>query len=110
MALDAGFAGILGALIGASATLAGNWLTYHLQNRRSSFLAEKRRGLLRRELQNRKYTWRSIERLCAVVGADGSTTSELLLEIGARTSLTDKKIWALESKAPYPDEDALKGL
>ena len=109
MSLDAGWAGVLGALIGGSTTLVGIWLAHHLQNSRANSIADKRRERLLRELNDKKYTWRSIGRLSAVIGADESTTAELLIEIGARASLTSSKVWALESKAPFPDENALKG-
>lgn len=107
--LDAGWAGVLGALIGVLGALATGYLTHTLQNSRASSLAEKRSARLRRELESKQFTWRSIERLSAVIGADESMTAELLIEIGARASLTDKKVWALESRAPFPAENTLKG-
>ena len=89
-------------MIGACATLSAQWLNYNLQNKRANSLAEKRRERLKRELEDKKYTWRSIERLSAVIGADEETTVGLLIEIDARASQTNKKVWALESRAPYP--------
>lgn len=38
--MDAGWAGLIGAAIGAAATLSGNWLSYWLQNQRSLSLAD----------------------------------------------------------------------
>jgi hypothetical protein len=107
--LDAGWAGILGASLGVFGTLAAATLSHHLQNKRATSLAEKRRERLKRELSSEKYSWRSIERLCAVIGADESTTVELLIEIGARMSQTDKKVWALESREPFASEPVSKG-
>jgi hypothetical protein len=109
MTLDAGWAGVLGASIGVLGTLAASFLSHSLQNARTHSLAEKRRQRLKRELESPHYTWRSIERLCAVIGADESATVELLIEIDARTSQTSKKVWALESKAPWPDENKVEG-
>jgi hypothetical protein len=101
--------GVIGTAVGAVITLSGNWLNYTLQNKRANSIAEKRRGRLKRELEDPQYTWRSIERLAASVGADEETTTELLIEIGARASLTNKKVWALETRAPYPNETTIEG-
>ncbi|MBY8822217.1 hypothetical protein [Sphingomonas colocasiae] len=103
MALDAGWAAVIGAGIGAIATLAGTWLTHYLQAKRSSSLAEKRRIRLRSMLSSSKYVWRDIEVLCAAAGADESTTKELLIEIDARASHNKPNVWALVSRAPWPD-------
>ena len=102
--MDAGSAGVIGAAIGAGATLAGNWLTYWLQNKRTSSLAEKRRQRLIRMLSGDKFTWRSLEALSAAIGADEAITAELLIEIDARASISNGKSWALISRAPFPDD------
>lgn len=102
MALDAGWAGIMGAAIGASATLAGNWLSYWLQNRRADSLAAKRRQRLRQMLSGSKYKWRSIRTLAASIGADEETTAALLIEIDARASIANGESWALVARAPWP--------
>ena len=107
--LDAGWAAVLGTLIGVLGTLATTCLTHNLQNRRASSLAEKRRVVLLRLLNEKQYTWRSIDRLAATIGADENVAAELLIEIGARASLTDKKVWALETRAPFPGEENLEG-
>jgi len=64
---------------------------------------------LKRELQDQQYIWRSIERLGSSIGADEATTTELLIEIGARASITNAKVWALETRAPYPNETEIEG-
>lgn len=104
MALDAGWAAVIGAGIGVAGTILGNVVSHWLQNRRASSLAEKRREQLRKRLSGNMYKWRSIEHLAAAIGADENTTAELLIEIGARASLTNNKSWALESRAPFPDD------
>lgn len=105
MTLDAGWAGVLGALIGIFGTLAATWLSHWLQNRRTLSLDEKRRAELLRRLSGPKYAWRSIEHLSAAIGASETVTAELLLEIGARASLTNNKSWALESRKPFPADE-----
>lgn len=103
MALDAGWAGVIGAAIGALGTIGGSWLSYNLQNRRAENLAEKRKNRLRIMLSGNKYTWRGIDTLAASIGADEETTKALLIEIDARASFTNSKTWALESRAPWPE-------
>jgi hypothetical protein len=39
--------------------------------------------------------WRNISTLSRVVGADEETTKKLLIEIGARGSELDDKLWGL---------------
>lgn len=102
--MDEGSAGVIGAAIGAVAVLAGNWLTYWLQNKRASSLADKRRQRLRQMLGGDKYTWRSLDALSAAIGANDATTAELLIEIDARASISNGKSWALISRAPFPED------
>lgn len=101
--------GVIGTAVGAIITLSGHWLNHNLQNKRANSIADKRRNRLKRELEDQQYTWRSIERLAASIGADEATTTELLIEIGARASLTNVKVWALETRAPYPNETKIEG-
>jgi hypothetical protein len=101
--------GVVGTVVGSIITLVGNWLNHNLQNKRSNSIAEKRRARLKRELEGQQYIWRSIERLAASIGTDETTTTELLIEIGARASLTNAKVWALETRAPYPNETKIEG-
>jgi len=104
MALDAGWAAVLGALIGAGATLAGIPITHWVQQRRANSLAEKRRARLRGMLNGKRYVWRSLDALAASIGADHETTKELLIEIDARASFSNGKSWALVSRAPWPED------
>lgn len=102
--LDAGWAGVLGAVVGALATLAGIPLNHWLLNKRANSLAEKRKARLRVMLNGERYTWRSIEALAASIGADELSTKALLIEIDARASLSNGQSWALVSRAPWPED------
>ena len=102
--MDAEWVGVVGAVIGAVATLSGNWLSFWLQNKRQTSLADKRRQRLRQMLSGNKYKWRSIEALAASIGADEMIAAELLIEIDARASMSNGKSWALVSRAPFPDD------
>lgn len=104
MALDAGLAAVIGAGIGVSGTLLAPIVTHWVQTQGGNRLAEKRRKRLLQLLSSRKHTWRSITTLAAAIGADHQTTAALLIEIDARASLTGNDHWALESRAPLPDD------
>ena len=51
-------------------------------------------------------TWRRLETLQRVIGADDKTTVRLLLEIGARGSQTGNPVWGLIARNPLPEDDA----
>lgn len=104
MALDAGWAGVLGAAIGAIATVMGIPITHWLQNKRELSLAAKRRERLRGMLSGNKLKWRSIDALASSIGANEDETKKLLIEIEARAAFTDARKWALVSRAPWPDD------
>jgi type II secretory pathway pseudopilin PulG len=104
MALDAGWAGVIGAAIGIAGTLLAPVVTQWVQTRAESRLADKRRRRLLQLLSGAKYKWRSMATLAASIGADHPTTAALLIEIDARASLANGDHWALESRAPFPED------
>ena len=92
--------GVGGAVIGSVATLAGNFLMHWLKNRDEKNKEKPARGLLTEMLNDREYTWRKLDTLKHVIGANEETTKRLLLEVGARASEDGKDLWALKSRAP----------
>lgn len=98
--MDAGTAGILGALVGVIGSIAVVIVQHWLPNRRADRLAGKRRARLRELLSDPQYEWRNLTTLMSAIGADVQITTELLLEIDARASLPDGEQWALCSRAP----------
>lgn len=101
MALDAGWAAVLGAFIGAGATITGNFITHWANHKRSNALLAKRQALLRRLLEDPDYQWRTIETLSASIGASEETTAEILIEMGARTYESNRRAWGLISRNPF---------
>lgn len=101
--MDAGTAGVLGALVGGSGSITAAIVQYWLPNRRADRLAEKRRVRLRELLSDPKYEWRNLTTLMSSIGADVQTTTELLIEIDARASLPDGEKWGLVSRVPFAD-------
>jgi len=104
VALDPGWAGIIGTAVGGVLTIGGNAILEWQKNRRAASLSEKRKQRLRQMLGGERYTWRSLKVLAAAIGADERTTAELLLEIDARASLDNTGSWALVSRAPWPKD------
>lgn len=51
-------------------------------------------------LNHKEHTWRKLETLMHVIGANDEKTKRLLLEIGARASEDGQNLWALKSRAP----------
>lgn len=98
--MDAGTAGVLGALVGVLGSIAVAIVQHWLPNRRVDRLAEKRRARLRELLSDPQYEWRNLTTLMSSIGADMRTTTELLLEVDARASLPDGDKWALSSRVP----------
>lgn len=103
--MDAGTAGVVGAvvgaIVGAGGTIIGNVVQQWLPNRRANNLAKKRRVRLRQVLEDPQYEWRNLTTLMSSIGADVQTTTELLIEIDARASLPSGEKWALISRVPF---------
>lgn len=108
MVLDPGWAAIIGAVSGAAISVASgvatSVLTAWINGKKARSLAEKRRSRLRAMLDSNRFTWRSLKQLSASIGADEATTMELLIEIDARASLSNPQMWALVSRASWPDD------
>ena len=102
--MDSGWAGFLGAVAGAAATLGGVILTDCLNSRRQARKDKPRKELLKRMLE-KGFGWRSLSTLSNVTGVDEDEAKRLLVEIGARGSETDPSLWGLISRNPLPEHD-----
>ena len=94
------FIGIAGAVVGSIATMAGNILMHWLKERTELKKEKPARELLTNMLNHNEHTWRKLETLMHVIGADEEKTKRLLLEVGARASEDGQDLWALLSRAP----------
>ncbi len=101
--MDAGTAGVLGALVGVLGSIGVAIVQHWLPNRRADNLAKKRRAQLLKLLSDPSYEWRNLTTLMAAIGADVQITTELLIEIDARASIPDGEKWALISRVPFAD-------
>ena len=100
--MDSGWAAILGAIVGGTASIAATGLAEYLRVRRTNKLDTIRKSVLKRLLAGEKYKWRSLSTLADAIGADEETTARLLLEIGARRSLAKgRDSWGMKD---WPDD------
>ncbi|QTD54551.1 hypothetical protein [Parasphingorhabdus cellanae] len=104
MTVSVEIAVLIGAIVGAIASLSTVFLTHWLSKRREYRLDDKRKERLILLLRGEKYKWRNIETLSSAVGADIIKTKELLLEIDARQSLSNNSSWGLISRNPFPED------
>lgn len=94
--------GVLGAVIGSIATIAGNAAMHCFKERAKAKREKPQRDLLIEMLRNPDYEWRKLETLMHVIGSDEKTTKRLLLEVGARASEDGQALWGLKSRNPLP--------
>ncbi|MBE0544375.1 MAG: hypothetical protein IH623_23790 [Verrucomicrobia bacterium] len=107
-----GFGGVIvvaligfgGVIVGAVVSIAGQFAVHWLQERPRRKADEERKKLLTKMLNHPKDTWRNLDRLKHVIGADDETTKRLLLELGARGSEDGQNLWGLLSRNPFKDE------
>lgn len=95
--------GVSGAVIGSVATVAVQWLSRYLDERAIKERDKPRKDLLLKMLRSQRHTWRKLETLMHVIGADEETTKRLLLEVGARASEDGKPQWGLIERNPLPE-------
>lgn len=99
--------GLIGAMVGAFITIAGNVLIQYLKDRPRRRLDNARKEILKRMLDDQRFPnrWRRLTTLSRVVGADEKTTKRLLIEIGARGSEKDDGLWGLVTNHPFKETD-----
>ncbi|MBK7955704.1 MAG: hypothetical protein IPK02_18145 [Candidatus Accumulibacter sp.] len=99
--------GLIGAIIGSILTLGGNVFLHWLKERPTRELDSRRKKLLRKMLSDQRFKggWRKLTTLSRVIGADDTTTTRLLIEIGARGSEKDDSLWGLIENHPFNETD-----
>lgn len=90
-----------GAVIGSLSTMAGHWILHYLREKSEAKKDEPRRKLLQTMLKNEQWSWRKLETLRHVIGADEETARRLLLEIDARGSEDGQDLWGLIERNPF---------
>lgn len=96
--------GVVGAVIGSTATVAVQWLSHYLHEKAAAKRDNPRKALLLQMLLSPKYQWRKLDTLMHVIGSNEETTKRLLLEVGARASENGQPLWGLIERNPLPEE------
>ncbi|MCC5886787.1 MAG: hypothetical protein JJT88_10165 [Gammaproteobacteria bacterium] len=89
-------------IIGSIATVAAGLASHWWKDRQAVRRDQPRKTLLLRMFENREHSWRRLDTLMHVIGADEETTKRLLLELGARASEDGKPLWGLIARNPLP--------
>lgn len=106
--MDSGWAAVIGSVVGGLGTFAATYLSAYLSRKKPDPSEEAAKGLLRSLLDNPTWTWRSLDSLANVVGTNEETVRRLLLEIGARGSMRDGRLWGLTSRNPITGDELSK--
>ena len=96
------FIGVVGAVIGSLATMAGNVVLHCLKEHAATKRDKPRKKVLLEMLRNPDYQWRKLDTLMHIIGTDEKRTKDLLLEIGARASEDGQPLWGLTERIPLP--------
>src|ERR1700690_506200 len=94
---------VFGVIIGAFLNAGLEFFRFHLQTCKQNKLDTARKKILTTMLNEKKWTWRNLEKLKQVIGADEDTTIRLLIELEARGSEDGQPLWGLISRNPFPD-------
>lgn len=93
-----------GALLGVIVSIFGQRSLHWIKEWPAVRLAARRKALLKQLLEDETWTWRKLNTLASVIGADDSTTKGLLLEIGARGNERGTDMWGLIERNPLIEE------
>ena len=97
--------GLIGVVLGAAISILGNIIAHRIQTKPDRKLAEARKKLLSRMLEDKRFQkrWRYLSTLSTVIGASSEETTRLLVEIGARGSETGDGRWGLIKHHPLSE-------
>ncbi len=101
--MDNGWAVVLGGAVGVVGSRGTAYLNHRLSLTNRNRAEEAAKDLLRTVLSRPRWKWARIEALANAAGGDEPTVRRLLLEIGARGSLIDGRVWGLVARNPITD-------
>jgi len=102
--------GIIGGVLGCVGTLLSSyWGPRKLEEWREIRTEKRingpRKDILKKLLEDDGFEWRRLSTLARVTGTSEEECQRLLIEIGARGSLSQgKKLWALISRKPIAEQ------
>lgn len=102
--------GIIGGVLGCVGTLLSSYwgprkLEEWRENRAEERINGPRKHLLKKLLEDDGFEWRRLSTLARVTGTTEEECRRLLIEIGARGSLSPgEELWALISRKPIAEQ------
>jgi hypothetical protein len=99
---------VVGSAVGALSSIVTTWLSVNLQRQSPHPRFDKAVTKLLRDLLTSGPSWRKLETLAAVTGLTEQHVKEYLVEMGARGSETNGRLWGLIESNPLSEIDALK--
>jgi len=91
---------LLGTVLGTVGSLATTWLSSYLGRKSPHPKFDKAVEKLLRQMLQGEHKWRKLETLANVTGLSEEHAKEYLIELGARGSETDPRLWGLISRNP----------
>jgi hypothetical protein len=104
------FGGIIGGILGCAGTIITSYWGPRKLDEYKENLAEKRlngprKSNLKKLLEDDKFKWRRLSTLARVTGTNQEECRRLLIEIGARGSLSEgDEMWGLISRNPIEEQ------
>jgi len=98
-------AGFIGVLCGSIITLLGNLMLHVIKEHKQSKIEKSQKRILLEMLKDGRFPdkWRNIDTLCSVIGETELRTKQLLIQIEARGSESDDKLWGLIEYHPLTE-------
>ncbi len=99
---------VLGAAIGTAGSVSTTWLSAFLSRQSSHPKYDKAIEELLQAMLSNGPKWRNLSTLAAVTGLSENHVKEYLVEMRARGSETNPRLWGLVSRNPLSEIDASK--
>lgn len=99
---------VIGSLLGLLGSIGTTWLTARLERQSKFPKYDEAVQKLLTEMLNGEHKWRRLDTLANVTGLSEQDAKDYLIELGARGSTKNGKLWGLTSRNPLTriDDDA----
>ena len=99
---------VLGTAIGATGSVVTTWLNSYLSRQSKYPKYDQAVKELLLAMLSQKQTWRELDTLMHVTGLNEKDTKAYLIELKARGSETNARLWGLISRNPLSEIDVTK--
>jgi hypothetical protein len=102
-AMGDGFWFAIGAIVGTLGSIGTTWLTAYLGRQSQYPHYDAKIQAILREMLGGRLRWRDIETLARVTGLTDQDVKDYLIELDARGSANNGKLWGLISRNPVAE-------